>query len=82
LASLENDLWLGVQCPLSLIYLVRREPQEPVLGEPGPGPLHRGPEDERGQAGRCGLMAKDLARTVGQAGDAGRLTVGARLRSG
>ncbi len=44
--ELGNGLWLGVQRSFQLVHLVRREPQEPVLGKHRPGPLHRRPQDE------------------------------------
>jgi hypothetical protein len=41
--ELRNELWLGVQSAFQLVYLVWCQPQQPVLGEHSPGPLHHSP---------------------------------------
>jgi len=41
-----NDLRLGVQCSFQLVYLVWRQPEDPVLGKHGAGTFHHGAQDK------------------------------------
>jgi uncharacterized protein len=51
--ELRNDLRLGVQSPFQLVYLVRCEPQQPVLGEHSPGRSITAPGTNDVRGPRC-----------------------------